>query len=883
MTHEGRPSPEELLKAVSVEEAGKDKGRLKIFLGMAAGVGKTYAMLEEAQVLKRQGAKLVVGVIETHGREETARLLEGLQVLPLQTITYRDKQFQELDIDAILKLHPKLVLIDELAHTNVPGARHIKRWEDVVELLDKGIDVYTTLNVQHIESLNDIIERISEISVHETVPDFIVETATSIQLVDLTPEELLQRLKEGKVYLGDQSAVAAQHFFKKDRLTALREIVLRYTAEKVEHDLSGMVSKVERGQEWKQREKLLVAVSYRPHAQKLIRVTRRLAFSLDAPWFALHVDDGGTHDENEIDLLTKNLALAKDLGAEVITIKDPDIAAGIERIARQKGVTQIIMGRPPKRHILDIFQRFTLLDRLVRSCSDIDIHVIRHEQLLTTYRKKLIAFAPKRQISSYAIIFLWVWALAGLNWLLLSVVSYKIIGVFFLIGILFLSLFFKKGPILFASILYALIWDFFFVPPTGRFVIASNEDTALLILYFFTAIVIGVLVDRAREHKEILIKHEESIQSLYDIVKLIANASSMPDLFQAVTEKLEKLLKGKFEILVKKNDTELALDDPKNLLFNAQERNAAIWSCEHGKEAGWSTTTLPSSQNYFLPLKGYRDVVGVLLFCPFEKWKMTPEDRSFLYAVAQQLANFIERQFSEENQRQLEVMNHEEKVYETVLKSISEELEKPLVSIEQAVGTLEEQQISGKKTLEGEIHRIENSSRHLVRMHDNVAVLARLSGKLIPLNKKLHNIKELVDKCSMKLKNEIGKRKLRIKIPKDLPLVPYDSSLLEILYLNILLNATQHSPAESNIDIDAKQSGNMLVLSISDEGTGIPQEKLNAIFQKFYRIPGSSIPGMGLGLSVSRRIAELHQGALTAENRPAGGAQFKLFLPINTP
>lgn len=377
MNTDDRPNPDKLLQAVQQSERSDDKGCLKIFLGMAAGVGKTYAMLEAAQKLRLHGVDVVIGVVNTHGRAETAALTKGLKTIPLQKVNYKGSVFEELNLDEILKTKPQLVLIDELAHSNIPGVMHAKRWQDVVTILNNGIDIYTTLNVQHIESLKEFIESITGISIRETVPDSIIESANFFELIDITPGELLERLKQGKVYLGDMPEIAARNFFKEDRLTALREILLRYAAEKIDHDLHSMVSTASRAIGWKHREKLLVAINHLIHAQKLIRTTRRLAFNLNAPWIALHVDNGEAINSFDREILSKNLSMARDLGAEVVVIEDANVADTITRLARQHGVTQVIIGQPANRFSLATLFGYTLLDQLTKSHSDFDIHIVR--------------------------------------------------------------------------------------------------------------------------------------------------------------------------------------------------------------------------------------------------------------------------------------------------------------------------------------------------------------------------------------------------------------------------------------------------------------------------------------------------------------------------
>lgn len=885
MSDENRPNPEELLEVVQREERGRNKGKLKIFLGMAAGVGKTYTMLEEAQQLKEEGADLVVGVAETHGREETAMFLEGLTIIPLKKIQYRGVEFREMDLDAIINRKPQLAIVDELAHSNVPGSRHAKRWQDVMELLDNGIDVYTTLNVQHIESLNDIVEGVTGVTIRETVPDLIVETATFIQLVDLTPDELLQRLKEGKVYFGDQSNIAASHFFQMDRLTALREIVLRYAAEKVEHDLHTLISSVEHPTGWKHRERLLVAVSPSPHSQKLIRTARRFAFTLNAPWIVVYVNDGKFLSENENNMLAKNLSLARDLGAEVITTSDPDVAAGIQRIARQKMVTQIIIGRPPQRAFFDFFKKYTILDRLARECSDIDVHVMRQEPISSKHHIQSFKISLPEQFGPYIWALAWVLLLTGFNWISLPIIGYKVAGVVFLLGILSLSLFLKKGPIFFAAILYAFIWSIFFTPPGEMYFNLSNEDSALLILYFLTAIATGILVDRARENKEMLSEREASAQALYEIVRQIASAPSIQELLSSIKERLETIFKGSIEILVKAIDDGLVFEPPSPLLASEKEKSAAIWAFENEKEAGWSTMTLPSDQNLYIPLKGYNEVVGVLVYRPQQNRVLTTEEKNFLYTVGQQLANYLERSFVEEREREIIQRSQVEEAYQTVFQSISEELKNPLTSIQEAiyasVQALKFEHVEKeKKAVERQIHKIENSSERLSRILDNVSSMAKLSGALIPIHTAMHDVKTLIEACRKRVKKKLTHHQLVVNIQENLPKVPFDFSLIESLLQNLILNAIAYSPAESTIEIDAHIRDGMFVLSVADEGEGIPQDMLDVIFESFYRLPGTSTPGMGLGLSIAKRIAEMHQGFLVAENRPEKGAKFSLFLPL---
>jgi len=881
MDEESRPNPEELLKAVEREESQIQKGRLKIFLGMSAGVGKTYAMLEEAQKLKKLGVELVVGVINTHGRKETAALLEGLELVPEKEIIYKGTSFHEFDIDTILERKPALVMVDELAHSNIPGSRHLKRWQDVMEILDNGIDVFSTLNIQHVESLRDVVESITGIVIRETVPDQIIETASNIVLVDITTAELLERLGEGKVYLGDQSAIASKHFFQEDRLTALREIVLRFAAEKVDHDLHGMVSTVGRVEGWRPREKLLVAIGPSPHSQRLIRTTRRLAFTLNAPWIALWVDTGSAFNEDDKANLNKNLNLARDLGAEVVTTCDTSIANGIERIAKQRSVSQIIIGRAPKRFFLDLFSRSQLLDELARECSEIDIHVIRQTLQTPTYRKKIKPFAFPKELGSYFLASGFIVVLGILSSLASPWISYHAVGFAFLAGILLLSLFLTIGPLFLASILSAAIWDLFFIPPIGEFGITSGSDSALMSFYLLTALFTGVLTDRMKKNKEMLLKREASVRALYEIIRDIAAAPSTEQVTSSVKRRLGIALDGTCEIIIKRLDDGLSFESASDIFPDDKEVAAASWVFENNKEAGWSTSTLPVTKHLYLPLRGFSETVGVLAYRPNTKTELSPEEKNFLYTVGQQLANFLERSLEEEKERKIEQYDQIEKIYQTVLDRISNQFQSPLQSIQSAIVDLQATKLlKDHKVGTVALYCIESSSKELLRAIENATAMAKLSTGAVGLKRGKHNINELITVCCENATKLMNAHSFKIEIEENLPLVDFDFSLIEILLSNLISNALEYSPPKSTVEIEARRYENTLILSISDEGSGIPQEMMTSIFDKFYRGPGTCSLGLGLGLSIAKTIAELHGGSLKAENRKTGGAKVTLFLPI---
>lgn len=639
MTEEFQPNPDELLKAIQKDEDQKALGKLKIFFGMSAGVGKTYAMLGEARQRLNEGQKIIVGTVNTHGRKETEALLQGLPIIPEKWIKYKDTVFEEMDLEAILQYKPSLVIVDELAHTNIPGSRHPKRWQDVIELLDSGIDVYTTLNVQHIESRKDLIESFSGIQIRETVPDLILERANYIELVDLSPEELLQRLNEGKVYLGDQSAIAARNFFKEDTLTALREIALRLTAEKVDHDLHSILSQ---GKKWKTHEKLMVAISPSPTSQQLIRRTRRRAFELDAPWIAVYVDTGKTLSDTEQSLLTTHLNLAQELGAEVIATYDVNIASALQRIAKLKNITQLVMGRSvgTEWNLL----RKSLLERVEQENQQLDLLILRQERQTKQYRRKSLSFTMRSKFYEHALATGLVIGLSILGFLLLPLIDYKSVGYIFLLGILLLGFFVGQGPVFFAALLSTLSWNYFFIPPNFAFSIQQPDDFALTIMYFCTAATIGMLISRKQKEEELLKLRENKLQNLYAIEGIIADSPNFAQLRRNLTARLQTIIQGNFDILTKQKDKDmLVFDSELPILTEEKEQAVAQWACQNGKLAGWSTSTLPAAKALYMPI-GFADQTwGILCYHPERNRPLSIAEMNLLQIVVKNLGIYMER------------------------------------------------------------------------------------------------------------------------------------------------------------------------------------------------------------------------------------------------
>lgn len=880
MTEEFQPDPDELLKAIQKEEIQSKSGKLKIFFGMSAGVGKTYSMLEAAQERLQEGVNVVVGTVVTHGRKETEELMKGLPIIPEKWVKYRDTVFEELDLERILKEKPALILVDELAHTNVPGSRHAKRWQDVIELLDAGIDVYTTMNVQHLESRKDLVESIAGIQVRETVPDLVLERATSIELIDIPPPELLMRMKEGKVYLGNQSQIAARNFFKEDTLMALREIALRFTAEKVEHDLHTILSQ---GKGWKTREKLMVAVSPSPFSLQLIRTARRRAFELDAPLVAVYIDKGNELSKEEQSNLANHLNLARELGAEVVMIKDLDIATGLQRIAKQKNITQVIIGRPSKQHYFwDLFHE-SLIDRFERENKNIDVLILRQEQEQKG-GAKIPSYHPTRSsLKEYGMV---VAAIAGLTLLAFFVnfyVGYKSIGLIFLLGILFLSLYVSQGPIFFAAILSTVSWFTLFTPPILTTAPTLTSDIILVLLFFLTSTIIGILTSGMSKQDSFLKMRETSLQNIYEIVREIATAADFETLRSNITLRLESMFGGEFDLIIKGKENQINFDSKLSPLKDEKEQATAHWVFQNGRPAGWSTTTLPSAKGLYLPAKFVESTTGVLVYFPNPKQErlFSMEELNFLQSVAQQLGIYFEQHQLEENKLQRIYSSQIEKFQASIFNSISAGLYKPLNQMTEALKHLKS--LSNNQEPNPEIAIIDHAERNLLFIADNLLASAEFELGHVRLNKEKMDIKLFIDNCLNEFKPDLGNHPILFSSDAregTMQLIEIDPRLIKLALKNILLNAAIGSSQGTPIEIKGKEEGLFYRISIKDSAPSIPPEQLDHVFDKFIQLPGVEIQDGGLGLAIAKSVMVIHQGQIEAGNRDEGGRIFSLLLPL---
>lgn len=885
MTNDGRPDPDVLLRAISEEELRARTAVLKVFLGMSAGVGKTYAMLRAARERLKEGTDVVIGVVETHGRLETLALTESLPVIPRKEIEYKGVTIHEMDLDAILAKKPKIVLVDELAHTNAPGSRHQKRYQDVIELLDAGIDVYTTVNVQHLESRKDLVEQITGVSIRETVPDSILERAGQIELVDITPNDLLRRLSEGKVYLGDKKERAAKNFFKPNSLTALREIALRVTAERVDQELQQFQGLRQNLGPWQTNERMMVAVSHSPYSERLIRTTRRLAFNLEAPWVAVHVDTGVPLNDEDQAQLAKNIALARELKAEVVTTTDTDVPSALRRIARQKNVTQVVVGRPTKRFFRDLLEGGTLLDRLVREIGEIDVHVIRQDEI-SNYKPLMIT-----KIEHFSGPFSYwnaFWFLLGtsfLNGMLEPLIGYRAVGFLFLLGVLGVGLVSTIGPTFFVAALSALVWNYFFIPPRLTFAVNEPEDGVLIFIYLVAALVTGYLTSRVRAHERILRDREDRTNALFEVSQDIAGSRLKEEFLAKINARVGRLLDGECRILLASQESKLAVSEKKSYSphppLSEKEQAVAVWAFESGKVAGWSTETLSESNALYVPLKAPDETVGVLVYQPRTKRKLNLERENILHSIASQLAVSLQRHFFEKRLRESDRLKESEKIHETLLNSISHEMRTPLTAVIGTATALDDEANSKNPDyVRALAQNLLEAGDRLNRVIENLLDMSRLNSGMLALKLEWHDVSDLVGVTLKKLGRNLNQHRVEIEMPKDLPLVEMDFRLMEHALANLLLNAAAYSPHGTFIRISARKADSTLLLAVEDQGPGVPENLLDMVFEKFFRVPGTPTGGVGLGLSIVKNIVEFHKGRVGVENRIDGGARFTIELPL---
>jgi two-component system sensor histidine kinase KdpD len=870
MTEPHRPDPDTLLAALQKERAQEDQGKLKVFLGMAAGVGKTYAMLEAAQKQRAEQCDVVIGYVETHGRKETDALTEGLETIPRSPIVYHGVTLTEMDLDAVLARRPRLAVVDELAHTNAPGSRHPKRYQDVLELLEAGIDVYTTLNVQHLESRADTVREITGATIHETVPDSVLEGA-EIELVDLSPEDLLKRFEEGKVYVAERAEVARRHFFQPGHLTALREIALRLAAERVGQDVREYMQTRQIAGPWKTGHRLLVAVSPSPFSEQMVRWTRRLADGLGCSWIAAYVETSHVLSEEEQTRLTRHLSLARELGAEVRTTADDDVVRGLLHIARSQNVTQIVVGKPSGSSWLSLLRGGLVLPRLVRESGAIDVHVGRPEPTQGQKRPPLWQGPAESEWPQYLTAVGVIGAVTVLNLLLSHFVHSRTIGLIFLMAVVALATRLGQGPVYLAATLSALLWNFLFLPPLYTFYVSSLENAMMFGMYFVVALAMGHLISRVRARERMDRRREERATAMYLLTLKLADASTWEEIDRTAVANVERVFKAEASLLRPDASGQL------RTMLSERDLSIAQWAFQHGQPTGRFTDTLPMADAMYLPLRTNGDVLGVLRV----KWRQTTppnlDQQTLLEGFQRHIALVLDRQRLRETEAQARILAESERFSRALLNSISHELRTPLAAITSAVSGLAVQPPDVQHAL---ISEIRQASDRLNRVVGNLLDMTRLESGHVKPHLDWCDVNDLVHISLKRLDKDLAGHPVSVSVPPDLPLVRMDMVLMEQALTNLLLNAAVHTPSGTPVQVMAVAQEGELAITVADRGPGLSGEALPRVFDKFYRAPGSPAGGTGLGLPIVKGFVEAQGGRVQAANRAGGGAAFTVTLPL---
>jgi len=883
---ETRPSADALLQ----QAAREGKGRLKVFLGAAPGVGKTYEMLTQGRQRRLDGVDAVIGVVETHGRVETDLLTKSFEKIPKKRVPYKGRVLAEMDLDAILQRKPRLVLVDELAHSNAPGSRHPKRYMDVEELLSAGIDVYTTMNVQHLESLNDVVAKITRVRVRETVPDAILDRADDVELVDLTPEDLLQRLKDGKVYVSQTAERAVRHYFLPGNLAALRELALRRTAQRVDEQmLSYMQAHAIQGP-WEASERVLVCVSERPGAADLVRYARRLADRLRASWSAIYVETPRAQNlsEAERDRAAEALRVAERLGGQAVTIPAANVAEGVVDYARANNFTHIVTSTAQRSRWSELL-RSSAAHEIVRRAGDISVHIVpevrgpppeKHSALRLP--KRSAVFDLRAHLGTLAMM---VVAL-GIGLALQHVLGVSNIALVFLTAVLASAITYGLWPALFGCLVSVLAYNFFFLPPVYTFTIDNPENVINLFVFAIVALIASNLTARIRAQAVAARERAKMTENLYLFSRKLAVVVTLDDLLWATAFQIAQMLNLRVVILLPEGESvAVRAGYPPEDVLDEADLAAAKWVWEHATPAGRGADTLPGAKRLFLPMRTGRGTVGIVgLDSDRAGLLLTPDQRRLFDALTDQAALAIERVNLVEDIDRARIAAETERLRSALLTSISHDLRTPLASILGSASSLKTYGASLDNAAQDElIGTIQEEAERLNRFIANLLDMTRLESGAVEPNADLVDLADVIGSALRRAAKVLAKHAIELDLGADLPMLKLDPVLFEQVLFNLLDNAAKYSPAGTQIRVEARRDGGRIKLRVLDEGDGIPPADLERIFDKFYRVQAADRKraGTGLGLAICRGFVEAMGGTIVAGNRESGhGAVFTITLPV---
>lgn len=882
-----RPDPDQLLNHIQRDEVQETRGKLKIFLGYAAGVGKTYAMLEAAHQRRAEGVDVVVGYVETHGRAETDTLLASLEIIPRRVVSYRGITLSEMDTDAILTRRPQIALVDELAHSNAPGSRHTRRYQDVLELLHSGINVYTTLNVQHLESLNDVVLQVTGVTVRETIPDHILDEANEIELVDLPIDELLVRLETGKVYIPAQAEQALRKFFRPGNLTALREMALRRVAERVDEQMRAYMQIHAITGPWPAGERLLVCISPSPLSERLVRTTRRLARGLDAEWIAVYVETPGYTYLPEVDKdrVAHTLQLAEELGAQTARLSGVSVAETLVNYALSRNVTKIVAGKPLRPRWRE-WLRGSIIDQIVQRSQNMDVYVISGkptgaQTAVSPFPVASPPFNGRPYLFSAGLVLLA--TLAGLP--LRSFINPTNLVMLYLAVVMVTAVWQGRRPAIVASLLSVIIFDVIFVPPYYTLVVADAEYLLTFVGFLGVSLVIGSLAARARGQALAAHHREGQTTALLELSRKLALASDLDAIAQTAVNHIQHTFNSDAALFVPdKVEGRLVVHATTSALqLEPDDHAVADWVFRHGQPAGHYTNTLAGVPGYYLPLRTAGQIVGVMSveFSPDYPEALAGEQQRLLVSFASQIALALAKAYLTEQARQTRLLEETEKLQTTLLNSISHDLRTPLASITGALSSLwDDADLLTKAAQRDLAHTAWEQALRLNRLVGNLLDMTRLESGAMRVVCQPYDVQELVGATLAQMPNRLQGRAIRRAVPDDLPPVAIDLTLMIQALMNLVDNAVKYAPPDEPIEIEGYQEQQEVIIAVKDRGPGLPEAELDRIFSKFFRLSPGGIGGTGLGLSIAKGIVEAHNGRIWAQNRPGGGAVFFMALPI---